>query len=103
MLLDQGGEDHRLDTLHAQNSEPFENAGSFRFGHAVRCDLCFAQRIPSRGVWTCRAEKEWKTAIDCAVVRHIVPVSGLTLAPWRLRQVAGRSSGQDPHATLNVF
>jgi hypothetical protein len=41
--------------------------------------------------------------MDCAIVRHIVPVSGLTLAPWRLRQVAGRSSGQDPHASLDVF
>ena len=38
-----------------------------------------------------------------AVVRRIVPVSGLTLAPWRLSQVAGRSSGQDPHATLDVM
>jgi len=26
----------------------------------------------------------------------------LTLAPWRRRQVAGRSSGQDPHASLDV-
>lgn len=34
---------------------------------------------------------------------RIVPVSGLTLAPWWLNQVAGRSSGQDPHATLDVY
>jgi len=38
-----------------------------------------------------------------AVVCHIVPVSGLTLAPWRLNQVAGRSSGQNPHASLDVW
>src|SRR5215510_5422038 len=48
-------------------------------------------------------KRNGRAAIGCAVVRHIVPVSGLTLAPWRLRQVAGRSSGQDPYATLNVF
>ena len=41
--------------------------------------------------------------MNCAVIRHIAPVSGLTLAPWRLNQVAGRSSGQDPHATLDVL
>ena len=32
----------------------------------------------------------------------IVPVSGLALAPWRLHQVAGRSSGQNPRASLDI-
>ncbi len=35
-------------------------------------------------------------------VSPIVPVSGLALAPWRLNQVAGRSVGQFPHATLDI-
>jgi hypothetical protein len=34
---------------------------------------------------------------------RIVPASGLALAPWRLSQVAGRSSGQDPHASLDTM
>ena len=28
---------------------------------------------------------------------------GLALAPWRLDQVAGRSQGQYPHASLDAY
>jgi hypothetical protein len=38
VLLDQGSEDHRLDTLHAHDSKPFEDAVSYRIGGAVCCD-----------------------------------------------------------------
>jgi len=31
------------------------------------------------------------------------PLNGLALAPWRLNQVAGRSQGQYPHATLDAY
>ena len=76
------------------------------------------QRIPSlRGYsgeidsWPSRdrhetenpSENEGRHGTDCSCLSRIVPVSGLAVAPWLSGQVAGRSQGQHPLATLDAL
>jgi hypothetical protein len=63
------------------------------------------------GLWPAAAYPETKIprfaagldAVFCSASSLIVPVSGLALAPCCVLQVAGRSTGQIPRASLDLY
>ena len=110
MSLDMGKGEPRIELIAKREYVPDER-------RSLRCSVFSSlPRVHSFAsfrwwrVWPRSPEGKWKTPHGGGDTRRwllgmslIVPVSGLALAPWRHCQVAGRSAGQNPRASLDTY